>query len=342
MNVTLHIGIPKTGSSFLQEWLTINAGSVRSLPVEYSTRLAVECCDTADFADRSDFGVINRTTLSSVVAGLDALANGASDPVVLSSEYFYLARPAAIRDIFASLGLRVVKVLCFLRRQDDLLASGYAQDVKALDRTEPFDLATCRDQYDWLQLQSDYRAAFPDADFVALEFEHLRRSGTLLARWKAELGCTAPTVDVIPGGDLVNASLPGELVEVCRAANRLGNAALADFALAAARRGIATGRCRIPSEAQRAVRARYAASNDRFVAALRDPAGFERYTSAHWTIDEQDVSSLLSPDMVAELLIFALSNRRIATLPADPGANVEQLVLPALPPRLHGHGMRGR
>lgn len=329
MKVVLHIGLPKTGSSFIQEWLRINSNLVPSLPVDKSSRLATECCDAATFYDRSDFQSINNVSIASVVEEIAAIKAQKTDRIVISSEYFYLAKAENIAEIFCKFELRVEKVICFLRRQDDLLASGYAQDVKALSRTKIFDLEECNDVYDWLELQSNYKAAFPNADFVPLEFGYIRNNGGLLSSWKREIDCIVDTIDTIPGGDIVNISLPAELVEICRIGNHSGDKLLTDFSIYAASCGIVSSNYRLPKHIREQIREKYSKKNDLFVSLLKNPASFESYTSGHWNIDDLEASDHLSPEVVSRLLRFAISN-----FSAEGSIKIVN-------PRGHGHGFRG-
>lgn len=341
MKIILHIGLPKTASSYIQEWLRINSDAVASLPIHLATRLATECCDSEKFGARPDFVFHQQTHVSAVEECLSLLAANGAERIVISSEYFYLASPSSISQVFRRLGLRVEKAICFLRRQDGLLASGYAQDIKGLSRTEPFDLETCRDVYDWLQLQTDYLTAFPDAHFSPLPFEHLRSSGTLLARWKAEIGCDAATLDTLPNGDTVNVSLPGELVEVCRAANEAGDRSLVDFALCAARDGIVTSTYKLPRSVQLELHERFAPLNDLFFANLDNTEGFESYTSRNWVVDEADMPANLSPEIVARLLMLATSGRCLPAPRTSCATEAKQRVSVEHSVRAHGHAFRG-
>jgi hypothetical protein len=309
LDVILHIGLPKTGSSFLQRWLDLNNDFVAYLPNEYGgNRLAIECCDMREFAGRSDFiANIERTSLQEIRAQLAAFEVRYAPRLIISSEYFFLARPAAIRTKFAEFGLNVVKIICLLRRQDRIIASGFAQDVKALNHKDPIAISPggYTAWYDWLKLMNDYQSAFPAAEFVPLEFDYMRKTGGLLARWKHEIGCVSDTFDSILFDVKVNPSLPGELVEVCRAANQLGIPYLSSFALMAAQDGLVAGNYALPSEHQEEIRNGFADLNDKFVSKLRDPTGFEDYTKEHWQINDGSPVNL-EPATVARLLDYAL------------------------------------
>jgi hypothetical protein len=288
----------------LQRWLQINSEQVPSLTPDRATRLAIWCCDPSTFYDRPDFQHhIRSTSLSDVIEELSIARAKGVERIVISSEYYFLARPTVIAKIFADLKLTVEKVVCFVRRQDRIIASGYAQDVKALRRADRLEISPggYTSWYDWALQQQSYQSALPDATFVPLEFDHLRHSGKLLDRWKLALDCAVTTVDSLPDGELVNPSLPGELVEMCRAANEIGDFGLSEWALDAVQRGIAVSPYRLPEAMQIELRDGFSASNDEFVSAIDDSACFEDYTSAHWEIVEGSPVTLC-PSFVAKLL----------------------------------------
>lgn len=309
LNVVLHIGMPKTGSSFLQEWLVANSESAPNLPmVKGAHRLAIECCDQERFPGREDFATnSDHISMDQVADALASLKARNPKRIVISSEYFHLARPHDIRDKFDELGLRVEKIICLVRRQDRMIASGYAQDIKALGREEPlvFSPGGYTEWYDWLKIMRDFDIAFPLAKFVPLEFDHLRETNGLLPRWKKEIGCAEETRDAEISRRNINPSLPGDLVEVCRVGNAYGMD-LNDFALKAAKEGVLTSQYVLPRDLQEIVRRGFAHLNDKFVAELDDPTGFEDYTSEQWVVSD---GSPKAPTVaaVARLLDFAIS-----------------------------------
>lgn len=311
MNVILHIGLPKTASSFLQKWLEVNSDFVTSLPNDDGgNRLAIECCDHIRFHNRPDFADnMNQLTMHDVHQRLIKLRESCTSSIVISSEYFYLANPANIKRTFANLGLNVTKIICFFRRQDRIIASGFAQDVKALGRADPIELSPggYTFWYDWLTLLNNYQATFFGVPFIPLEFDHLRRTNALCSRWKEELGISeSETIDTIPGGSLVNRSLPGEMVEICRVANELGLSSLSDFSLRAANEGIVNSSYKLAISAQMQLKKAFSKKNDLFIkyAGLNDD--FLDYSSDHWMVGEEE-SPVLRPEVVARLLAFALA-----------------------------------
>jgi len=193
--------MPKTGSSFLQRWLELNSDAVPQLPNENGgRRLAIECCDLGEFAEREDLaGYAKHFSMAKVIEKIESLKTHNHPRIVISSEYFYLAHPENINKKFVELGLNVEKIICFLGRQERMIASGFAQDVKELGRADPLILSPggYTEWYDWLKIMKNYQSAFPAAKFVPIEFDFMRKTGMLLPRWKQEIGCTKQTHDIM-------------------------------------------------------------------------------------------------------------------------------------------------
>lgn len=319
MDVTLHIGLPKTATTFLQHWLDVNAHAFADrlalLPTQRGGHLlATLCCDEERFGKRPDYQAIGAATQpAQIVEQLDTMRAAGVERLIISSEYFFNAEPSKVKAAFERFGLSVETILCFFRRQDRLIASGYAQDIKMLARAAPMKNAGYRPIYDWLALQAAYRLAFPHGRFVPLEFDHLRRTATLVQAWKRGLRIDdVATQDVVAGNAPVNESLPGEMVELCRIANKLGLPSLTGFALRAAQVGIVGKRFDLPLSTRMSLRDTYASLNDRFVAQLEDAHGFQDYTSAGWRVDD-DESLDLQPEQIAQLIALALDREKSAS-----------------------------
>lgn len=144
--VYLHIGAPKTATSTLQAVLAKNAGRLLKARVLYpeSMRSAdahhvlacdlIEKCQGNTMAD-AWYGAVPRgegwQRLRREIEG----HGGAIDSVVVSTELFFgqsRGLEAMLAEMAGHLGGYDVKVVVYLRRQDQLYSSFYNQDVKGM------------------------------------------------------------------------------------------------------------------------------------------------------------------------------------------------------------------
>ena len=115
------------------------------------------------------------------------------------------------------------QVICYLRRQDLLVASGHVQAVKSMGCSTPArDLG--RPLYspdlDWDLLYSRWRMAFPHATLTFLNYDKCREQNTLLSSFKSTI-CETPvkTLDEVGRS---NPGLDAELTEIARMLNERG------------------------------------------------------------------------------------------------------------------------
>lgn len=318
MEIVLHVGLPKTATTYLQEWLNHNKTLLSSrlgvLPSQAGGHLLAALCCPEQYHGRSDFVSIFRSySLESTSKNLKSLRAEGHSRAVISSEYFFLASPARISEVLTQYSLDVKKVIVLLRRQDRLIGSGYAQDIKELARSEPIGEIGYSKHYDWSILLTAYAQAFPEATVVPLDFDFLRRNRSLVDVWKRELGVEdIQTVERWESSGLVNESLPGEMVELCRASNALGLPSLTAFSFQAARAGIVSAKYELPADTRNAVRDAFCDANDAFVASLDDPTLFHEYTSSAWKPSDTEKfdPNTLRLSTVARLLAYALLSNK--------------------------------
>jgi hypothetical protein len=116
-----------------------------------------------------------------------------------------------------------VVVICFLRRQDILLAKGYSQEVKALGRSDVIQGVAYAKELDWHRLYCCWESAFPKAKLKM--YNYGRRA--LLETFKAAAGISAETDDEV-GERHANRSLNAEMTEVARVLNARGQPSISD------------------------------------------------------------------------------------------------------------------
>jgi hypothetical protein len=290
MDAILHIGLPKTATTFLQRWLAVNAQALSAhigvLPGRFAHRIGVAAASHSRPEPRPDFDNIRRTSMDAVRSELVSISP-VSNRLVISSEYFYLAKPTHARIVTEKLGLNVRAIICILRRQDRLIASGYAQDVKMLNRTDPLRIGGYTSLYDWEAFVGEWKKQFPNAKFRLHDFDSRRSDGSLLTCWKEalEIGSVA-TIDDFRKGGPINESLGAEGVELCRLANVEGYS-LSDFALAAQRDGIVSTPFRLSDEQVVKLRETYGPANLKFLEE-HYAAEFSHYAPDQWNIDSGD------------------------------------------------------
>jgi len=152
----------------------------------------------------------------------EKLAKFSSDSVVIcSSEYFTLSDKASVLEYFSSYFDEIV-IIYTVRRQDKLLASGFNQDVKALERTS--NLVWSKND-----ILMDYYAncqAWKDlgAGISIINFDQVRKSGKKLEEiFFKRCGVSSDFSDYVsPNSKGTNYSLKNREVLLKLAINRRG------------------------------------------------------------------------------------------------------------------------
>lgn len=230
MDVTLHIGLPKTGSSAIQNWGVQNADALATLGICFlpsvmeGHRIAAEfVADPVRANDEDVLAIKNALDLSHVERTLAEVSDKAiAQSVVISSEYFYISNQFDVATYFNRLGLNVVKIIAFVRRQDHLLASGYNQDVKALKRFSTFEVLGYEEAYDYFLLAQTWQRSFPKAEIQLHNFDRLARLDSVVSTFARDIGAAELNAEDHSKSLHVNDSLCAEMVEIVRVANSLG------------------------------------------------------------------------------------------------------------------------
>lgn len=314
-NVVLHIGLPKTGSTALQNWARANSGRLATegifvLPtVMEAHRLAVECITNEMRLQAPD--ILNIKSLS-FDAARRALIDGASregvGASVVSSEYFFVADPARVAAMFTGMGVSVARVVCFVRRQDDLLASGYNQDIKALGYARAFVPPAYLRIYDWGALREDWQRAFPAAEIVLHNFDHHRMHDTLIDQFARDIG--AASTHQVPATRTTNESLCAELLEIVRVANAAGLPEIARLAVAAQDAGLTGTPFAFAESVRQAILESYREANARIAAA--DPQGeFADFARDAGARHGADMTGVFPAEFALKLMAWQMSKRRV-------------------------------
>ena len=296
---TLHIGTHKTGSTHLQEWLIQNreglsrVGLNTARKVVHFHRLAAESLELAATGRTRALPFLDEN-LDDILDGLRSTTKTNAPRAVVSSEYYWNSDPREVRRFYESSGLRIDKVICFVRRQDGLLASSYNQAVKVLGRETPFSAPKGYfEPLDWARLYDRWSAAFPDAEISLHGYDYHRHNGTVLSVFKSDiLGGLQIGGEVVPTEAQSNFSLDAELLEISRIANVRGHLHLPDIlAKEQSRLGYSPRFEPDPAEAE-AIEHLYICSNEKLAQRLKRP-DIEYIAVPGWardtTVKTQDV-----------------------------------------------------
>ncbi|WNZ57239.1 hypothetical protein QT397_07820 [Microbulbifer sp. MKSA007] len=136
----LHVGMPKTGTSYIQSLFNLNVNffhlnhNLGVLSNRFPHQLACSFINDEHLNVRADIkNLKEEIDLERVKEDVHNLAKRNS-AVFCSSEYFILPEKDLIYNFFKEF-FSEIEVIYTVRRQDRLLASGFNQDVKALNRT---------------------------------------------------------------------------------------------------------------------------------------------------------------------------------------------------------------
>ncbi|MBB4304254.1 hypothetical protein GGD81_003312 [Rhodobium orientis] len=228
----IHIGVPKTGSTAIQHFATENRQLLREKGLLYPSA-ALRGFGHHDVAfllngGYPDWAKPQDRPLGDLAGALRSECLEFDGDVLLSSENFYLfPQPERLFEFVRDTGLlegRAVKVIVYLRRQDDLLVSWYNQLVKAQGFSGTF--ADALHAQMWL---GDYRSqlarwsnAFGRETMLVRRYPSQDVDGPGLMSDFWGLACPAIAADAQQAmGQSTNVSLNRDLLEIQRIINRL-------------------------------------------------------------------------------------------------------------------------
>lgn len=225
----IHIGLPKTGSSALESAFQRSRSGLRAHGLDYPevgeyggghVHLAWPLLSEARKAKAdvlTKAGADEARELWTTL-GEDVRTRGCPR-VLVSSEYFSEVDPALLAD-FAHVVSDDVRILVYLRRQDDLIESGYLQQVKAGLTGEPFRFGGYVEAYDYAIQLERWAAAFGPDSVVARVYDRAAAERGIVQDVCQVLGLEVGAV-VDPTGT-VNPSTHPAAVELQRLGNQLG------------------------------------------------------------------------------------------------------------------------
>lgn len=321
----IHIGMPKTGTSLVQAVLDDMRGLLAKQGVWTPSsflvchRLAVAATPEDDpIRQRADFLDIERAM--PLPEALEQLAQAISGfhTAILSSEYFSECSPRLLKSLLGSKGIDVTTavIVAALRRQDRIIASGFNQDVKALNRTKPVTWSpSVAPRHDWYARLQPWAAEFGKASIKLLVFDRA------VAGQHSLTGLLLEACGVRYDGEMVrqceqqrsaaeNRSLPAELLAFKLVANEVTKQGELDWLLEEAlARKVGSKPYRLNPETARAIIEHYRESNRRVAREYLGEAGdlFDEQIEE----DAMDTLDVSPPTLAMLLAICAAELRRL-------------------------------
>jgi hypothetical protein len=226
----LHIGAPKTGTTFLQKVLSDNREALLRQGILYPAA-GLRGLGHHDFAFLLAGGYPEWAT--SQPASLEALAGHLAEevakhagPVILSSENFYLyPQPERLKALLHRTGIAQshnITLIVYIRRQDLAHESWYNQTIKAQGYTHGFD--ACIDQFaplwDYQARLRQWAAVFGQHNMVVRPYEQQQLDGHSLLQDFARI-TQIDTAALTVQQDQVNTGLNRDALEFQRLLNAL-------------------------------------------------------------------------------------------------------------------------
>ena len=322
----LHIGLPKTGTTYVQNWLGVNRNWLAERQTWspsrdiYAHRLAVEYITDTRRRSRSDAIEILKTPLHD--AALE-LANWVKDSrftsAVVSSEYFFETDPRVVAESLPRIGPVKLKIVMVLRRQDRLIESSYNQEVKAMGITEALPPPHYQPELDWLKLFERWSDAFGEGNIAVVNYDKAMKDRSLLFGFCRAIGLAAELEcsDGLTEPEHRNESLPSDLLEFKRLVNAYPACNIEGWLLDAARAGIGGPPFRLRPELARQYLSHYTAQNATLARRLygSDASNLFDIDDLDTAPDGDDATNGLTVEIVARLLAH-LASSNIALLSA--------------------------
>lgn len=238
-DVAIHIGLPKTATSYIQTWLRHNRvrlaehGVFTPAQPIHAHRLAVEHLAGPPWDTRPDVLEIRKTPLQDALKTFTTAARSEKTAVtVISSEYFYYGQPAAIASALRQEFGKNIDVVVYIRSQGDLVLSGHNQDIKRLGKTTSRPKPGYHKLYDWGLLLDSWAGEFGKNHLKVISFDVSSRNRSILRDF---VGAACPVIAdsfaerAFEDVAIQNESLPADLLEFKRVANTLGNSGIHDY-----------------------------------------------------------------------------------------------------------------
>jgi hypothetical protein len=228
----LHIGAPKTGSTALQKFLACNRDALTRLGWEYPD-VSLRGFGHHDLAflvggGYPEWALPQERTYDELLR--DLTSSVAERPrIIMSSENFYLfPNPQGVARMLgqAKFPHETVKVVVYVRRQDDALVSWYNQVVKAQGYTGTIDdcIAENRELWDYAPRLEAWSEVFGRDNLIVRPYQTKDLVEGDILRDFLQLTGLSPEAFDYPE-ETVNTRINGDVLEFQRLVNRLPLAA---------------------------------------------------------------------------------------------------------------------
>lgn len=269
----LHVGMPKTGSSYIQGVLNKNHkvieqnGNIRILGGIKPHLLACYLIDDSRLVTRTDINELKNQYTNDIEELLKTQSANA-ETVVISSEYFILCGINKLKEYFKSI-FESIEVVISVRRQDKLIASGFNQDVKALGRTSNLTWDKTSSQHmDYWEYCEKWSAESIDVKVIDYDYVKKEKEGLLIS-FLTILHIDYKAIKnklVSPDNNSSNYSLSHSEVLLKLAMNRNGMENQTEL-LEEFRTGLKkSSEFKLPAAYEKVIAANYKQSNQKFVA----------------------------------------------------------------------------
>ncbi len=178
--LVLHIGVHRTGTTSIQDWLHGNRGTLAAQGVHYAFDGPNhnDLVRDLEISDSNGSRIVNRIIAEAATTDAGTVVLSAED----LSWAMHVYRLAPLKSVFD------VQVVCYLRRQDAWLESWYNQNVKwpwnaRASHLSPGEFLQRRGEHHWIDYEATLRrwcdTFGPDA-IVARSYEEIRAGGSLI------------------------------------------------------------------------------------------------------------------------------------------------------------------
>jgi hypothetical protein len=272
----LHVGMPKTGSSYIQGMLNKNyqvieaASNINLLGGIQPHLLACHLITDDRLIERSDINDLRNKYTEEIESTL--IHKSKSTNVLVSSEYFILCDKKVILEYFSKF-FDSIEIIIAVRRQDKLIASGFNQDVKALGRSSNLvweqSNSQHMDYWEYCEQWCDF-----GIPVRVIDYDHVKKDDNgLLKSFFSICNINYSNVAdllVSPGNSSSNYSLTHQEVLLKLAMNRAGINGELDLLEAFHKKMKVKQEFKLPIAYENVIASHYKDSNQRFVAKYLD------------------------------------------------------------------------